>query len=321
MRPAQWLGLLKILSAWGAEFFYSGFFSLGQPFPPSQNWCWQAMMPVYAQAMATQSAAFMYDGSLVEATPNTTMAMPYRPGSPLLWAGAPHILAVARRLDGEGSAFLLTVTIQRLSNDAHNLGVGATATAHVAVPGIPVRLSVVARTQGAVFVWRNDTGGKPVLYQLDTWHLASHPLYWRTDAEVIALEAEVFEGHLDATAARAIATEVHGPRTHGGDFTAFTTWVDLAVCGNAGVRYSVPSPRCRGIRVRARIRGGDITAMSLGGRTLEVMAQQHDVPISWEWVTVAADLDHSDGGGQVTLTMSGTAQVDALELICLGGSS
>ena len=96
VRPPQWLGLLKILSSWGAEWFYTGFFSLGAPFPPSQNWCWQAMMPVYAQAMATQWADFLYAGSLVEATANTTMA-PYQPGSPLLWAGSPNVLATARR--------------------------------------------------------------------------------------------------------------------------------------------------------------------------------------------------------------------------------
>lgn len=33
LRPAQWLGLLKLLGCWGAEFFYAGFFSLHTPFP------------------------------------------------------------------------------------------------------------------------------------------------------------------------------------------------------------------------------------------------------------------------------------------------
>ena len=37
IRPAQWLGLLKVLSLWGAEFFYTGFFSLGVPFPNPSN--------------------------------------------------------------------------------------------------------------------------------------------------------------------------------------------------------------------------------------------------------------------------------------------
>eukprot|EP00729_Bicosta_minor_P015718 gene15718-14498_t len=29
-RPAQWLGLLKVMAAWGAEFFYAGFFNVHQ---------------------------------------------------------------------------------------------------------------------------------------------------------------------------------------------------------------------------------------------------------------------------------------------------
>eukprot|EP00966_Prymnesium_polylepis_P051055 1181644-Prymnesium_polylepis.2 len=51
VRPAQWLGYLKIMVAWGAEWFYVGFFSLRQPFQDSANWCWQALAPIYAQAL------------------------------------------------------------------------------------------------------------------------------------------------------------------------------------------------------------------------------------------------------------------------------
>ena len=59
IRPAQWLGLLKVLAMWGAEWFYVGFFSLRQPFQDSANWCWQALMPIYAQALiVTQAASF-----------------------------------------------------------------------------------------------------------------------------------------------------------------------------------------------------------------------------------------------------------------------
>ena len=56
LRPAQWLGLLKLMAAWGAEWFYTGFFSLRAPFQPSENWCWQAMMPIYAQAVGVSQS-------------------------------------------------------------------------------------------------------------------------------------------------------------------------------------------------------------------------------------------------------------------------
>jgi hypothetical protein len=56
MRPAQWLGFLKILSALGAEYFEVGFFSPLQwtahvhNVQLPANYVWQAAMPAYAQA-------------------------------------------------------------------------------------------------------------------------------------------------------------------------------------------------------------------------------------------------------------------------------
>jgi hypothetical protein len=73
VRPAQWLGLLKIFSAWGAEWFYAGFFNVAfdshRQMPDSGQWCWQGMSPSYAQAVATQAADFTYKGNLVMADP------------------------------------------------------------------------------------------------------------------------------------------------------------------------------------------------------------------------------------------------------------
>ena len=185
LRPAQWLGLLKIHSVWGAEFFYTGFFSLRHPFQPSENWCWQAMMPAYAQALSTQFADFFYRGTLVMSTTNTSFSMngvsPGKGGeSPLLWAGAPNILALARELDG---AYLIAVTIQRQSNNARNLGSigdrGLGRLSRVHIPGLPTPVEVMARPQGSVYVYRNDSQtGKFVLTQLDAWHGAGHPLTW-----------------------------------------------------------------------------------------------------------------------------------------------
>ena len=82
---------MKILAVWGAEWFYVGFFSLRAPFQDSANWCWQALAPVYAQALVvTQAADFFYEGDLVLNDPNTTFAMEDdgTKGSPLLWAAA-----------------------------------------------------------------------------------------------------------------------------------------------------------------------------------------------------------------------------------------
>ena len=182
LRPAQWLGLLKIMTAWGAEFFYTGFFSLRAPFQPPENWCWQAMMPSYAQALMTQYADFFYKGNLVKNTENTTFAMggdDGTNGSPLLWAGAPNVLAIARELNGD---YLLTVTIQRLSNANGNLAsIGKLKKGrlcHVYIPGAGM-VQALARPQGSVYICKKNNVGKFELTQVDAGHGAEHPLLWK----------------------------------------------------------------------------------------------------------------------------------------------
>ena len=66
VRPAQWLGLLKILGIWGAEFYYAGFFSLSKPFPIPENWVWQAVIPSYAQAVTSQYADLFFDSDVLD---------------------------------------------------------------------------------------------------------------------------------------------------------------------------------------------------------------------------------------------------------------
>ena len=75
------LALLHLLCSIhrGAEWFYAGFFNVNKDshgrMPPSSQWCWQGMMPSYAQATFTQAAPLLYEGALVFADANTTYAV------------------------------------------------------------------------------------------------------------------------------------------------------------------------------------------------------------------------------------------------------
>ena len=236
-------------------------------------------MPSYAQAVFTGAAAeFLYDGSLVMADENTTFAMVtdnsdidaadatsdstnYR-HSPLLWAGQPNILAIARSFE---SAFLITLAVhtpvnqslylashfavircrvpysseqvQRNSNAALNLVTDTAIKTAIRIPGITTALHLDARLQGSVYVYRNDTGGAPLLYQLDTWHEASHPSYWASEGFVI--EAELFSGHLSRLSASVLLTE-RMPGSTEGDFRGFRTSVDLSAAARTGVAIAYP---------------------------------------------------------------------------------
>ena len=109
---------------------------------------------------------------------NTTLGMDDRgaSSSPLLWAGAPNVLALARRRRSDG-AHLIVLTVQRASNAKSNLGGLDTRTkerkCRVLLPGVGA-VELAARPQGSVYV-RLANG---TVEQLDKWHEAGHPLTW-----------------------------------------------------------------------------------------------------------------------------------------------
>jgi hypothetical protein len=117
IRPAQWLGLLKVLTVWGAEFFYAGFFSLSTPFPIPANWVWQAAMPSYAQALVSQTADFYFKSEPLRGDCFSAWSLEvanYQMHGPgyLLWAGAPNRVAIARK-HVSLPVYMLTATVQR----------------------------------------------------------------------------------------------------------------------------------------------------------------------------------------------------------------
>eukprot|EP01046_Picozoa_sp_COSAG06_P019084 COSAG06_NODE_1348_length_9778_cov_6.672280_7_plen_990_part_00 len=339
VRPPQWLGLLKLLAAWGAEWFYTGFFntvvdSHGE-YPPASQWCWQGMMPALAQAVFTQAGEFLYQGELVLADANTTYAVPtdarnaartaYR-GSPLLWAGQPNILAIVRRFE---SSFLITLATQRNSNAKLNLP-NTIAAASIRIPGLSNSsaraIQLDAALQGSVYVYHpgGDSNDAPVLYQLDAWHEASHPVYWKRQANVALalLEAELFSGHLAAAAV--LRTMRSGASVSVSDFRGAQTCVDLATAAEIEtvVAYQLDAEhsglaRPGGqIAVRALATRGGSVQVNGAGMHPETQAERQVGGRSveegrWVWLTSGVvNLAISER----ILVLSGSACVDRLEL-------
>ena len=333
VRPAQWLGLMKVLAAWGAEWLYSGFFSLRAPFPDPANWCWQALTPVYAQAaVVTQAADMYYKASLVLNDPNTSFAMgdDGKKASPLLWAGAPHVLALARKL---GDDYLVVAATQRLSNNARNLGTGLASTGYertseVRIPGLPKPLVIKVRLQGVVVIVGNASSPHPTLTQLDGWHEASHPTRWR---QASIYEAELYEGRFVAASAQhaassgLVVTDVPDSAAHPLDFNAFTTFVDLKAA-RAPVCLRIappPTPRATAAastqlhrrRVRVLARGGKV---EIGGHSASVRLTATGDAVGtapgWQWLEREEWGLATDAGGAL-LCLSGSAHVDKVELV------
>ena len=306
VRPAQWLGLMKVLAAWGAEWFYTSFFSLRAPFQDPANWCWQAFMPVYAQASVVSAAGDMfYKATLVVNDPNTSFAMgdDGTKGSPLLWAGAPHVLALARKL---GDSYLVVATAQKLSNNGRNLfgsGRSAVRPSAVHIPGLPTPLLLNVRLFGTVVVVSNTSAPKPSITQLDAWHEGTHPTRWSRGATTY--EAELFEGRFLARSAAGarhagsdglIVTETPASAAHALDFTTFTTYVDLRaarapVC--LRVHAPPPGPRAAATSSSSRRRRRRVMVLALrGGR------HRRSQWVGAGWVTAGTDTGEAPPGWQ-----------------------
>lgn len=238
VRPAQWLGLLKILGIWGAEFYYAGFFSLSKPFPIPENWVWQAAIPSYAQAVTSQYADLFFDSDVLDG--DLYSAYTLEPPGNCLWAGAGNRIAMARKHRTK-NVYVVSATVQRYSNVRNSSMLSANVS--VRLPNTEILLEVEARRQGSTYVLDNNrmAAVSPRLVQLDGFHEATHPYYWSPHIDV---EAEMFQGFLrDGELHPAIITESNEDPGHGNlnpfSFLSFTSFVRMP-CGpaNSGQVFS-----------------------------------------------------------------------------------
>lgn len=256
IRPAQWLGLLKCLGMTGAEFYYTGFFSLSSPWPDSRNWVWQAVMPPYAQAVTSRYEEFLRNGILMDGDVPSSFSNPTAPGYSF-WTGDLRKLVVIRR-HNTINKYAITGTLQPNSNINGNTENEGTAT--ITLDNMTVKFKV--RRQGSTYIYDKSIPSAPVFYQLDGWHERSHPLNWTKDFQ---LEAELYD---NSNSQISIKTSVPSG-TQAGDFTNFTSYVSWPdnTPNPTPVEYQF-TPRISGNNsyyfwIRARSRNGASTSVSV----------------------------------------------------------
>jgi hypothetical protein len=308
--------MLKLVAIWGAEFYYAGFFSLGTPFSPSENWCFQAAMPAYSQAVSSSYADVLFEdgshpvlagfqGAYIAGRENTFGPNPAVSASPWLWAGAPNRIAVARKAAAK-QLYVIAGAVERKSNQMGNSR--AVVNVSILLPTGPMgagstRLQFEVRLQGSVYVY-DATASKPKFYQIDAWHEAQHPSFWSRHSVV---EAEVFRTHLRNHLA--IHTEVPA-RALVGDYRVFTSFVATCNIGASQLVYDVEPASWVWLRVRLsticeREARTTTTSVRVGHRT----AASFVLPDArWTWRRVytnnaeaAAELLLEIGGQQMDL--------------------
>jgi hypothetical protein len=339
IRPAQWLGMLKLIGIWGAEFYYSGFFSLGAPFPESQNWCYQAAVPAYAQAVSSSYADLLFDpgshpvlagfqGAYNVGRENTFGPNPALSASPWLWAGAPNRIAIARKAAAK-ELYVIAAAVERKSNQIGNARAlvnvsillptgGASSAVAAAETREETKLRFEARLQGSVYVYDATDAINKKFYQLDAWHEATHPSYWSKSSSII--EAEVFHSHLSSSSSSSLAihTEVP-PGTAAGDYRVFTSFVATCAVGSSQLTYDVKPASWVWLRVRLSA----VCASASANASLSAPVRVGDSNVhwvhaetEWTWTRVSRSATSSpDQPQQLRLSLGGSTALDVDQLV------
>lgn len=286
MRPAQYLATLKVLSAWGSEFFYSGYFSLSAPFPNSRDWAWQTVMPVYAQAVTSHAETFLRNGTLL-----TGDVPRYYLSSTTLWPNNPKYLfntgdnrqlVAVRKINGV-EKYLITTAQMVDANTPGNAPMVSYGKFKLGNDSLRVEF----RRQGSVYVYDATNSSAKIFYQLDKWHEYAHPERWSKDLNI---EAELNDAGNAVT-----KTSVNAVNDYVGHIAY------KVVSTNDTLIYSKINPRAQGtyfIWIKAR---GLNTGLSLTVGNATHVVNCINSP-EWKWY----GFNSSDS--QMSFVFAGTSQ-------------
>lgn len=219
VRPAQYLGMLKTLSAYGVDFFYSGYWDESNNIS-SKSWCWQFQIPSYAQAINSKLDTLFIRSKIMSG--DVPPSYQYYPSATTycFYAGDKRATVNVRK-SNSSNKYIIYGSLNATSNMTG--AIEANKNVHITLGGNDVYFDV--RRQGSVYVYDNSVS-PPVFYQVDKWHEYKSPERWSTD---IAVEAELPDS----------ATTVPALKTTGTSSTYNFTTYDTYISTVDTMRYNV----------------------------------------------------------------------------------
>ncbi len=246
IRPAQWLGLLKVLNLMGAEFFYTGLFNETAPFPNPKNYIWQMVMPAYAQAITSRYESILRDGRLLDGDYPREYDPPQTNGPGYnYYTGDLRKFCAVKQM---GDEYIIASTINPVNN--YSGGVEDHSVTTIILNDEPIKFNT--RRQGSVYYYK--PGVEPVFYQLDDWHENTHPYYWDSD---IKISTPLYDYSIEQIP---IKTEKTGGTY---DFTAFTSYISFSSATSVDYLISPRSGITHYCWIRARSLDGSSTGFSV----------------------------------------------------------
>lgn len=292
VRPAQWLGLMKVMGMYGAEFYYTSYFVEYLPANDPKGYAWQTVIPPYSQAISSRYEDILRNGSLLAGDMinnqhtdewGTHINLPLYQFS---CNGKTNYVVVIRK-HNTLNKYAITATIQNSSNQIGSAPLSDDA--QITLNGQTLKFKI--RRQGSTYIY--DLTGVPVFYQLDGWHEYKHPSYWSQDFEI---EGENFDSGTGTGTVKTYAA--------GTDFRSFQSVVSLS--NNQVSNYSINN-RSAGIKylfVKAAGTGSCET-------TFDGNKQTSNVSNGWFKVSLG---NVSNGPHQVELKSLSNLEIDSISV-------
>ncbi len=240
-RPGQYLGFLKAMVLQGAEFFHP---FVENNIRQGNAFCWQAAIPVYAQAVGSRLYHFIeYGKSLFGDIPITLKNMKGTiPSFRFKSDNENYLIAVRQDTDeklGAINRFAIVGAIMKNSNGINDSPLSSNATFTLGNQ----QLTFPIRRQGSTYVYDYSDKGNIVFYQLDKWHQYEHPDYWSKDFEI---EAEVFDNTTSNNAwkVKSEGIVISGVKV---DLTNVTSYIHFKVVPSSPIIY-IFQPRKDGVK-------------------------------------------------------------------------
>ena len=181
VRPAQYLGLLKLLGILGSEFFYNAYFpnvntksvngvKVSLPAQLPENWVWQASMGPYAQAIISRYEDVLRNGQVLlgnmpfGSQGTEKVANGYMSGYQF-YSGNPNKLVMVRK-HNTLNKWVIGTTVQDNINTNNTPELEQITT--ITLNG--EELTFNSRKQGSTYLYDKSDTSNTIFYQLDGWN-------------------------------------------------------------------------------------------------------------------------------------------------------
>ena len=299
VRPAQWLGLMKVMGMYGSEFYYTSYFTESLPANDPRGYAWQAVIPPYSQAVSSRYEDILRNGSLLAGDMIDNSNYAYGINQPIPYyqfsTGATNKVVVIRKKD-TANKYAITGTIQNSSNTINSTPL--IDDAQITLNGQTLKFKV--RRQGSTYIYDNTNTSAPVFYQLDGWHENAHPWYWSKDFN---FEAELYD---NTTTAYNIKTTVPAG-TSAGDYRSFTSFITFpdAQTSFTPIEYTftprvAPTTYYLWVKMRSRVNGATTgVTVSVDNTNTKTISCAADT--IWKWYRIDAASQQAISYSNLTL--------------------